>query len=725
MHSPDQLASQQLVLLGIGHTNAHIVRQWRMHPVPDVQLTCISDHAVAAYSGMLPAVLAGQLSETDMQIDLVRLCASAGARLITERVTGLDSENRKVVFDSRPPVSFDVLSVGIGSVPTTEGVAIDNDAPLLKIKPMQSLLKRLHAHLPRLRTVTQNNHRPVKIVIAGSGVAGIEVAFCLPGWLKNNGIGHFEIRIVTGSKQILHGVTASLRSRVEHALISRGVITETAQCITHVSANRITTASGKDHHSDLTVWATGASAPKLLSQLSLPVDDRGFLLTNDMLQSTNGHPVFAVGDSGTVQGSPLPKAGVYAVRQGPVLWDNLQRSLDGRPLSRWVPQTSFMKLLNTGDHSAIGEWKGMSFEGRWVLGLKNHIDRRFMRMYQTEGMTKNAPVMQCRGCGCKIGGDVLDAALSDLTATPDAPPLDDAALIETKSGQIVASTDFFSAPLNDLYLTGRIAALHAASDLVASGANVSAALANVVAPEGDPRAQGEGIRDLLAGAQLEFEAMGGRIAGGHTIVGARWEIGFAVIGVPAGKAVLEKGNLRTGDHLILTKPLGVGVLLAAHMRSQCSAGHFESLIACMLHRQHTCARIAAELDITAGTDVTGFGMIGHLNEMLEASQLSATLNLSQVPLLPGSADAFQAGIESTLAPANRRIESAAAVGEGIKRQPAWQALFDPQTCGGLLLGISPDRLEAARTAFQQADVYCFAEIGRVTDQCEQRISIES
>ena len=723
MQSADQLASKQLVLLGIGHTNAHIVRQWRMNPISDVQLTCLSDHTVATYSGMLPAVLAGQLSEQDMQIDLVRLCASAGARLITEQVTGIDPESKRIEFATRPPISFDVLSVGVGSVPSVQGVEIDSTAPLLKIKPMQSFLQRLNEHVSRLQQIATDS--TVRIVIAGSGVAGTEVAFCLPGWLKRNSIEQFDIRIVTGSQRVLNGVTSSLRRRVERALTDRAVTISLNERITHVEPEHVQSLSGAVYEADLVIWATGASPPPLLSQLGLPTDDRGFLLTDETLQSTAAGGVFAVGDSGTVNGTCLPKAGVYAVRQGPALWENIQRSIDCRALKPWVPQSSFMKLLNTGADSAIGEWKGLSFEGSWVLRLKDHIDRRFMRMYQTEGMAQSGHVMQCRGCGCKIAGDILDDALSELTSKPETPPLDDAALIETGAGTVVASTDFFSAPLNDLYLTGRIAALHSASDIVASGANVSAALANVVAPEGDPRAQGEGIRDLLAGAQLEFEAMGGRIAGGHTIVGARWEIGFAVIGTPVGRAVVEKGNLKPGDHLVLTKPLGVGVLLAAHMRSQCAAGHFETMIESMLHRQHRCAGVAAELGITAGTDVTGFGLIGHLNEMLEASGVSAALNLSQIPLLPGAAETFQAGIESTLAPANRRLESLADVGEGIRRQPAWQALFDPQTCGGLLLGIADDRLEEARAALETADIYCFAQVGRVHEQGEQRLIIES
>lgn len=132
----------------------------------------------------------------------------------------------------------------------------------------------------------------------------------------------------------------------------------------------------------MVVWATGAATPPLLARLGLPTDPRGFLLTRDTLQSTSGAPVFTVGNTGTIAGASTPKAGVYAVRQGPVLWDNIQRTLRGAPLRPYRPQRRFLRLLNTGDGRAIAEWRGLSFEGVWCWWLKDAIDSRFMKPYQ-------------------------------------------------------------------------------------------------------------------------------------------------------------------------------------------------------------------------------------------------------------------------------------------------------------------------------------------------------
>ncbi len=141
---------------------------------------------------------------------------------------------------------------------------------------------------------------------------------------------------------------------------------------------------------DVVLWLTGPAAPPVLSRMGLPTDASGFLLTKDTLQSTSGASVFAVGDTGSIDGVPTPKAGVYAVRQGPVLWSNLQPMMSAAPLRPYAPQRTFLRLLNTGDGRAIGEWRGISFEGVWCRCLKDFIDRGFVGRYKCPQMNKDA-----------------------------------------------------------------------------------------------------------------------------------------------------------------------------------------------------------------------------------------------------------------------------------------------------------------------------------------------
>ena len=717
--SGDRLPSKQVVLVGVGHTNAHVVRMWGMNPIPDTGLTCISDNSIATYSGMLPAVLAGQNSVPDMEIDLVRLCASVGARLIVDEVTGIDVDDQTISLANRPAVPFDALSIGIGSVPTVSGVRMDTDA-VLKIKPMQTFLQRLEKSVTA--AAAKREGRQLRVAIAGSGVAGIEIAFCLPPFLQKHAA-EFSIRVVTRSPEILQGVIPSFRKRAMDDLAKRDVEVSTGKTVVQVTEDGLHLNDGNLVEADLVIWATGASAPPLFDQLNidLPMDGRGFLATDATLRSTSGKPVFAVGDTGTILSDKLPKAGVYAVRQGPILWQNLRNLMASEPLIKYKPQKSFMKLLNTGDGSAIGEYNGFSFKGPWAMQLKNRIDGRFMKMYRPLEMKTSDEQMQCRGCGCKLGGDVLESVI-DTIASSEASSgpihgLDDAALIETNSGaSVVASTDFFTTPFKDAYLSGRVAALHSASDLVAMGASVNAVLANVVLPEGETKVQRQEFSDVMAGARREFEAMGGAIVGGHTIEGPRFEIGFTVIGEPATvdnkRHLLCKANLNAGDVLYVTKPLGIGVLLVAHMQGRCAAADYDSLIETMLAHQQDFVKKAIDFGVKAATDVTGFGLIGHLIEMLKASKTTATLELSKIPLLNGAAVAFTDGLESTLAPGNRYVESLVEVDEIKRAYPEYKALFDPQTCGGLLLGVPEKRVAEFEEAF--ADSACCPDmIGRV------------
>jgi selenide,water dikinase len=414
-----------------------------------------------------------------------------------------------------------------------------------------------------------------------------------------------------------------------------------------------------------------------------------------------GAPIFVVGDTGSIDGLPTSKAGVYAVRQGPVLRSNIRRILEGRPLRRYAPQRGFLKLLNTGDGRAIGEWKGLSFEGRWAWRLKDAIDGSFMDRHQDYTPMPMRPpppaaaadAMRCLGCGGKVGAGVLSRALARLEIPSSdhvrlgLDAADDAAVVVAPGGKPVAVTvDFFAAPFDDPYLVGRLAALNAASDAFALGAQPFAALAMVTLPVGEERQQEELLHQLLAGGLREFTKMGATLVGGHTIEGPQLTVGFTLLASQISDPPRTKGRLREGDQLVLTKPLGVGILLAAHMRAECRAEWFTALMASMLKSNQAAARCLDRFDVSGLTDVTGFGLGGHLREMLEASHVGARLDVVALPLLPGVAELVANGIESTLVPANR--ERTGTLSLGVPPSDARvQAVFDPQTCGGLLIGV--------------------------------------
>ena len=698
-----------------------------MEPPATASLTCISNFPIATYSGMLPGVLTGQYDADQMQIDLVRLCASAGVRLICDEVTGVDVGNREIHFATRPSIRFDALSIGIGSVPS----GLIDSSTIVAIKPMQTFLHRLRRQL--LSCIRKSKKRPVRIAVVGAGAAGVEVCCCLPNFVQQ--VAHeqnFSLTLITQSDDIIPDAAVGTRRRIKKLLADRSVDILLDRRVKNVDEDSVQFQNHPDQPADLVIWATSATAPPLLSTIELPKDERGFLRTDATLRTIAGEPIFAVGDSGTIDNTPTAKAGVYAVRQGPILYDNLLRTIDERALVPYRPQSRFLKLLNLGDGRAVAEHFSLSMAGRVAWRWKDWIDRRFMAMYQDYQPAMFSSMqaereddgdlaqMRCAGCGGKVAASVLSRVLKRLDIPThsrieiglDQP--DDVAVLRTESEHpTVLTTDQFAAPLSDPYLVGRIGMLNALSDLYATGVEPVAALANIILPHARPEIQEQCLYEVLSGAVEELAAADATLAGGHTIEGPTLTVGFTIVGDPQSRKLQTKRQLRVGDQLLLTKPIGSGVLLAAHMRAMCRATWYDELVRQMLVSNRIALSLLDEFDIHGMTDVTGFGLANHLVEMLMASQMSAKLSLSDIPLLDGVAELIGQRIESTLAPANRQVETTLSVTGSMIGRAEYSALFDPQTCGGLLLGAPRNMAAAALDYIRQIQGEGAAIVGEV------------
>jgi NADH dehydrogenase FAD-containing subunit len=259
---------------------------------------------------------------------------------------------------------------------------------LIPIKPMQTFPQRLSQRLEKLHDATSAAH----IVVVGGGVGGVEIAFCLPNLLRKSwGSRRFEISLVHGAARLMPGTLSGTSDLVHDELKRRHTKLEIGSRVESVGEKYVRLANGRELEADLVIWATSARGAPILGQLGLATDERGFLRTRATLQTLTDDSIFAVGDAGTIEHANISKAGVYAVRQGPVLWENIQRSLKKQPLRGYVPQSEFLKLLNTGDNRAIAEYRGRTFHGRWCWRLKDYIDRRFVRTYQDYAMPKADP----------------------------------------------------------------------------------------------------------------------------------------------------------------------------------------------------------------------------------------------------------------------------------------------------------------------------------------------
>jgi selenide,water dikinase len=326
--------------------------------------------------------------------------------------------------------------------------------------------------------------------------------------------------------------------------------------------------------------------------------------------------------------------------------------------------------------------------------------------------------MRCGGCGAKVPATVLHRALDRLPPQHKAgldqglESPDDAAVLTPPPGKaLIQTVDQFRAFIDDPYLFGRIAANHCLGDIFAMGAEAHSALAAVMLPHGEDDKTSDDLYQLLAGATETLAEAGAVLAGGHTGEGAEMAFGLTINGYADRDTILRKSGLDIGDALILTKPLGTGVLFAADMRAKANGDHVTSAFESMQRSIAPCIPLIRNHHATAGTDVTGFGLAGHLLEMLNASDVNAELDLSALPVLPGVAELVAEGHESTLRPSN---EDSVGNAVPLAAHPSFPLLFDPQTAGGLLFGLPVDQAEACLAALRYGPAPDAEIIGRIT-----------
>src|SRR5512139_203432 len=327
------------------------------------------------------------------------------------------------------------------------------------------------------------------------------------------------------------------------------------------------------------------------------------------------------------------------------------------------------------------------------------------------------------GCGCKIAPAVLRDILADTpfasnlaAAYPDLlvgiEHSDDAAVYRLNDKQaIVATTDFFMPIVDDPFEFGRIAATNALSDVYAMGGRPLFALAIVGMPIG--KLPNDVIRQILAGGESVCKAAGIPIAGGHSIDAPEPIYGLVGIGVVNPRKVKQNSDGQAGDHLILGKPLGVGIYSAALKKGLLSTNQYAAMIAATTQLNTAGADLADTAGVHAMTDITGFGLLGHLLELTRASKVSAQVELGRLPLLPGVAELALAGHVTGASQRNwASYGSEVQIADGIAD---WQRalLTDPQTSGGLLVSCTTDSRSAVLDAFRRHGFADATEIGRL------------
>lgn len=733
----NQPIARDLVLLGGGHSHVAVLRSLGMKPVPGMQVTLISPDVETAYSGMLPGVIAGYYAEADMHIDLVRLCRFAGARFFRSQATALDPVGQVVTCQDRPDVPYDILSVDIGITPSmgVPGAA----GRVIPVKPINGFLAQFNAFIARVFGSPQvgggggegvrGKRGGRRIGFVGAGAGGVELCLSIVARLaleceRRGEPNAFTYDLFFDSDEVLPANNAAVRRAFAQRLGAAGVGLHPQFRVASVEDERLLAADGVIADVDEIFWVTSAASQPWLAGSGLKVSDDGFVWVSETLQSISHPDVFASGDIANVVGQPRPKAGVFAVRQGKPLVRNLCRAALGQPTVAFRPQLNFLSIIATADGGAVASRGERMLQGGWVWRWKDWIDRRFIAKYnELPAMAIEPKVglaaefddqMRCGGCGSKLDAGLLSEALKDVrpVALPqivkglDDP--DDAAVVRVGERLIVHSVDGFRAFIDDPYVFAQIAVHHAVSDIHAMGATPVSALVTVTVPYGKPRIMLAVLKLVMAGINRALEVENVALVGGHTSEGGELAVSIAVNGEVDEDRLLGKRGVQPGDQLILTKPLGTGTLFAADMRYEAEGQWIAGAVDMMLQPNGPAAALLRHFDVHACTDVTGFGLAGHLREMLGGSAHGASVARARLPLLAGAECLLGKGVVSSLHAGNRDSTPVAGV-----THPRDEILFDPQTAGGLLAAVPASAADACLAALRAGPCPSAVVVGEV------------
>lgn len=737
--------TRDLLLIGGGHAHAIVLRRFAMKPLPGARLTLVNPDPVAFYSGMLPGFVAGAYDRDAISIDLIRLARWAGARIVLDTATAIEPDAQRVLLGSGRALDYDLLSVNAGSTSDTPAIA-DPDGALVPVKPLSGFMSGLDAFVA---AVSDGRQAPTARVI-GAGVGGVELALALKARLSALGAPGIagkaiDIALIEHRDTPLAALEPGPRRAVLRALAERGVRIRTGVEIVSAAKRAqgvvLTESDGAEETVGVAFVAAGARAPGLIAGSGLATDAQGFIAVDRFLTSISHETVFAAGDCAAMLENPRAKAGVFAVRQGAPLADNLEAALRGRRLRPYRPQRTWLKLLNLGGGRALGEKGGIAFDGpplvqRALWAWKDWIDRRFMQRFEPPATPRPAAPdraalgvaeaaetgMLCGGCGSKVGEGALRTALAALGPAPAIPGAmavlqgvgDDAAVLKPEgAAPLVWTTDHFRAFVADPWLLARIAVIHALGDIRAMGATPSAALLSLTLEEAAPPLQGRDLAAALAGARSALDPAGAALVGGHSALGAELATGVSALGVAPTERWIGLGGAEAGDALILTRPIGLGTVLAGEMAMWAKPWDVAGAWAMMAQDKGAEAALLAP-HARAMTDVTGFGLGGHLLSMIEASGVDAELDLDSIPLIDGAAALAGAGVESSVARPNRlRLDPALEADALARAHPCFPLLVDPQTAGGFLAAVPPADAPAILAALDAVGVPA-ARIGATT-----------
>jgi NADH dehydrogenase FAD-containing subunit len=368
---------KHLVLVGAGHAHLTCLKNLPDFAARGHQVTVIGPSTHHYYSGMGPGMLGQTYRPQEIRFNSQRMAEAGGARFVKGLVARVQPHERLLVLASGEEISYDVVSFNIGSGIPTAGVSIQETTNVFTVKPIEQLL------CAQKSIIEQLSQKSLELVVVGGGPAGVEIAGNLRRLVKENKR-TASVTLVAG-RRLMAGLPDTVRQRVFTSFQRRDIGVLEGPHLTEVEAGKVRLTDGRELAFDFLFLALGVKPPSLFQDSGLPIGPDGGLLVNEFLQSVAHPDMFGGGDCIHFQSQTLDKVGVYAVRQNPLLRDNIMAALDGGTLKPFQPGGAYLLIFNMGDGRGIFRKQNMVFGGRLAFWLKDYIDRRFMRKFQISG----------------------------------------------------------------------------------------------------------------------------------------------------------------------------------------------------------------------------------------------------------------------------------------------------------------------------------------------------
>ncbi len=694
-----------LVLVGGGHTNALLMKNWLMKPnlMPDVPITIISRDASLVYSSMYPSVISRSIRLKQSLIDISALASSAKISFIKSEVKDIQFNNQKILFNNRPPLEYSkiILNCGSSTKVSKEFSELVKENIACTIRPFFQSYQFIKSE------DAFNTKNELPFVVTGSGLGAIEIAFALRKRWENR-------------KLILACNPIKISRRFLRTL--------------EIFNIEIKEDMNFDYKKVL--LCTGNSPHSWIKNNILKLDNNGRIITNQYLKAKDFSNIYAVGDCASVGINKRKSSGIIAVKSSKTLCRNINNDFVSKDLRKWLPQKYGLQIVNLFNNN---QPKAFAIYGKLVVGpsrlfwvLKNILDTNFLQQFKKKFMNSienksNISLMDCRGCAAKIPQNLLNESLinSKLKTFADFPE-DASEIFRSDKDIILESLDGFPSLISDPWLNAKITALHACSDLWACGAKLKTGQVLISIPKIDNAFQNYIFSQSLNGIRSIFDELGAEIIGGHTFESRNYphkpytlgvDLALSVQGVlKVGQSPWKKYGMKPGDVLLMSRPLGVGIFFAACMQNINVYESYEEIFKNLVTSQQKLVENIQSIQetfeiqiVNAATDITGYGFLGHLNEMIQATNakrrkenlqdIKVVLNLNSFEAYPGVIELINKGIKSSLFEENYKIldslkyESDESIidfvlensinpeeGKTIKK-----LLCDPQTCGPILI----------------------------------------